>query len=335
MKAFIKHISYYVPEKKLTNDELAVLFPEWDADSIFQRTGIKERGISAENELSSDKAVKAANLLFSEYDIDISTIDFLIFCTQTPDYITPSSACLIQHRLGLKKSIGALDVNLGCTGFVYILGLAKGMIEANIARNILLLNSESLTGLLHPKDKSSRIVFGDAATAVLVSGRDNQGIGEFVFGTNGVGADYMIIKAGGFRNPFKDNIITEFTDDTGNTSSDEFFYMKGTSILSFTLDVGPKMVNELLQMTSQTKDDIDYYIFHQANAFVLQLLQKKLNIPSERFCINLSNTGNTVSCTIPIALRDSLDTGKIKQGDKVMCVSFGVGLSWAATIITV
>ena len=333
MNAFIKHISYYVPEKKLTNHDLAALFPEWDADTIFKRTGIMERGLSAPGELSSDKAVKAAELLFEEYHIDRSEIDFILFCTQTPDYITPTSACLIQDRLGLKKSAGALDVNLGCTGFLYNLSLAKGLIESGQAKNVLLLNSESLTNLLHPGDKSSRILFGDAATAALISGRDEEGVGDFVFGSNGAGADVMMIKAGGFRNPLKSAEIKEFKDDYGNISSEEFFYMKGPSVLSFSLDVGPKMVNELLAKTSLSKEQIDYYIFHQANSFSLQLLQKTLRIPKEKFCISLAKTGNTVSCTIPIALRDAMNAGNVKKGDKVMLVSFGVGLSWIAAIV--
>lgn len=199
MKAYIRAISYYLPEKKLTNEELSQIFPEWTAEEIYKRTGVRERSISPLTELSSDKAVKAAEKFFQEHRIDKSEIDFLIFCTQTPDYFTPSSSCVIQERLGLSKNTGALDVNLGCTGFVYILSLAKGLIETGMAKNVLLLNSESFTNLIHPKDKSSRMLSGDAGTATLVSGREAEGISDFVFGTDGSGKDLLIIRAGAFR----------------------------------------------------------------------------------------------------------------------------------------
>jgi len=337
MKAYIRAISYYLPEKKLTNEELSQIFPEWTAEEIYKRTGVRERSISPLTELSSDKAVKAAEKFFQEHRIDKSEIDFLIFCTQTPDYFTPSSSCVIQERLGLSKNTGALDVNLGCTGFVYILSLAKGLIETGMAKNVLLLNSESFTNLIHPKDKSSRMLSGDAGTATLVSGREAEGISDFVFGTDGSGKDLLIIRAGAFRQPYKRDGTTypEFSDEFGNISSDEHCYMKGTSVLSFSIETSQKLVNDLLQKLSVTPDEIDYYIFHQANGFMLKIIQKKLKIPDEKFCIDLAHYGNTISCTIPIALCNAMKSRKVKKGDKVLLGAFGVGLSWAATVMTV
>lgn len=336
MKAYIKQINYYIPEKKLTNEDLVGIFPELNANKLFEKTGIKQRGISNISELSSDKAICAAELLFSEKKIKKSEIDFLIFCTQTPDYITPSTSCIIQDKLGLNKNIGALDVNLGCTGFLYVLSLAKGLIESGIANNVLLLNSESLTNLLHPKDKSSRILFGDAATATVISTREENGIEKFVFGTNGADKDIMIIKAGGFRQPsLKNGFFPEISDEFGNIHSDDYFFMNGTSVLSFSLDISQKLVKEILKINSFSEDQIDYYIFHQANGFILDVIRKKLKIPEEKFCIDLTNTGNTVSCTIPIALKNCIDDKKIKKGNRIMLITFGVGLSWAATTIIV
>lgn len=334
MKAYIKAISYYLPEKKLTNEELSQIFPEWTAEEIYKRTGVRERGISPLTELSSDRSVKAAEKLFQEHRIDKSEIDFLIFCTHTPDYIAPATACVIQQRLGLPKNIGAMDVGLGCTGFIYILSMAKGLVETGMAKNILLLNSESITRFIHPDDRSSRCLFGDAATATLVSERKQEGISRFVFGTNGAGKDMMIIKAGGMRYPANESSKVH-TDEYGNVCADEYFYIDGMNVVSFSIEVSVKMMKELLAVTRQSKEDIDYFVFHQGGGLVLELLQKKLNIPKEKFCIDLSNTGNTGSCTIPIALRNSMDSLKIKKGNKVMLVSFGVGLSWAATVMTV
>ncbi len=336
MKSFIKGISYYVPEKKLTNDDLALLFPERNADTILQRTGIKYRGISEGNEISSDLALKAAEIFFKEYpDVLKSDIDFLIFCTQGPDYFTPTTACLLQDRIGLEKSIGAFDLNHGCSGFIYGLSLAKGLIETSQAKNILLLNCEVISKIIHPRNRASRTLFGDAATAVLISSGEKEGIGNFVFGTNGKGAEMMMMKGGGKRFPLKSLELNEYKDENGNISSDEFFYMNGPEVFSFSMEVVPKLVNDLLQLSSMKKDDIDYFVFHQANLYVLDTLRKMLAIPSEKFCINLSETGNTVSCTIPIALKDSMKKGKIQKGSKVMLVAFGVGLSWGASVITI
>ncbi len=337
MKAYIKAISYYLAEKKLTNEELSHLFPEWTVEDIYKRTGVRERGISPLTELSSDKAVKAAEKFFQEHPVDKSEIDYLIFCTQCPDHITPSSACIIQDRLGLSKKIGALDVNLGCTGFTYILSLAKGLIETGMAKNVLLLNSESLTRLLHPKDKASRILFGDAGTATLISAREEEGISDFVFGTDGSGKDLMIIRAGAFRQPYKKDGThsPEYSDEFGNITSDDHYYMKGTSVLSFSVETAQRMTDDLLKKMAMTPEQIDYYIFHQANGFVLKVIQRKLKIPDEKFCIDLAHCGNTVSCTIPIALCDALNSGKLRKGDKVLLGAFGVGLSWSATVMTV
>lgn len=336
MNACIKYTSYYLPEHKLTNEKLAELFPEWSAGEIFEKTGIRERGISPLTELSSDKAVKAAEKLFAEYPIDKSEIDFLLFCTQTPDHITPSTSCIIQDRLGLRKSIGALDVNQGCTGFVYCLSLAKGLIETGMAKNVLLLVSESITRMVHPADKSARLLFGDAGSATIISARAEEGIGSFVFGTNGSGKDMMIIKAGAFRQPYlKNGSYPEQKDEYGNVCSDEHFRMDGAGVLTFSIEVAEKMVKELLATTTQAANEIDYYIFHQANGFVLKVIQRKLKIPDNKFCINLADTGNTGPCTIPIALRDCLDDGRIKKGDRVMLVAFGVGLSWTATTVII
>ena len=209
MKAYIQAISYYLPEKVLTSEAIAQKFPEWTAEKIASKVGISERHISAEDETASDMAVKAAEKLFAENNIDKSKVDFVLLCTQSPDYFLPSSSCIIQHRLGLPTSCGAFDFNLGCSGYEYGLAVAKGFIAGGIAKNVLLLTAETYTKYIHSEDKGNQTIFGDAATATLVSTDGFAEIGEFELGTDGSGADTLMVKSGASRNPQKLNSVGE------------------------------------------------------------------------------------------------------------------------------
>jgi 3-oxoacyl-[acyl-carrier-protein] synthase-3 len=334
MPSSIKYISYYLPEKEFSNEKYFELFPESETNENLKKIGIKNRHI-AENELASDLAVKAAEKLFSENNISPSEIDFIIFCAQEFDYYTPTTACVIQERLNIPTHAGAFDYNLGCSGFVYGLSIAKGLIESIGVNNVLLLTASTLTKTFHPKDKSSRFIFGDGAAATLISTtKKNNGIGEFIFGTSGKGFEKIIVKDGGARNPITKDSLIDKTDEYGNTYNDSCFFMDGTSIFIFGIKTVPKIIDELLQKSKLQKEDIDLYVFHQANKFLLETLQKKLNIPADKFYIHMENMGNTVSSTIPIALHEAIKEGKAKKGQKVLLVAFGVGLSWAGTIIT-
>lgn len=331
----ISHTSYVVPERTVTNDDLAQEFASgWDSKKIFRKTGIRSRHI-ATVEKASDLAVEAAEKLFSESGFPKKDIDFLLLCTQSPDYFLPTTACIVQDRLGIPTSCGALDFNLGCSGFVTGLALAKGLIAGKLARNILLLTVETYTKHIHPLDRSVRTIFGDGAAATLITHEDEEPckIGEFVFGTDGSGAGNLIVPAGGMALPRSDETAREATDEQGNTRSLNNLFMDGPAIFNFTLDTVPGTVMDLLEKTGMTIDDIDLFIFHQATKFMLDSLREKIGIPEEKFYFNMEEKGNTVSATIPIALRDALDEGKIKQGDKLMLVGFGVGYSWTACII--
>ena len=173
--AFIKGISYYLPEKVITNEELVVEFPEWSVDKVAKKVGVYSRHVAAVDETAGDMAEKAALKLFEEYHISPQEIDFLLLCTQSPDYFLPSTACILQHRLGIPTSAGALDYNLGCSGCVYGMAMAKGLIAGGIAKNVLVLTAETYNKYLHPSDKSNRSIFGDGAAACLVS---TKGIAE-------------------------------------------------------------------------------------------------------------------------------------------------------------
>lgn len=331
MAAFIKAISYYLPETIVTNEQLVADFPEWTVEKIVEKVGVKQRHIAGD-ETISDMAVKASEKLFSENpEIDRESVDFVLVCTQSPDYFLPSTACLVQARLGLTTKCGAFDFNLGCSGYEYGLAVAKGFIEAGIAKNVLFITSEAYNKHLHPRDKGNRTIFGDAATATLISNEGFAEIGDFILGTDGKGAENLIVKTGGMAYPEKANDLV--FDEDGNPRSSDYLYMNGGEIFSFTLLTVPKMVKQTLEKNKLAKDDIDLYVFHQANRFMLNHLRKKLKIDEDKFFLNMDNIGNTVSSTVPIALADAKKQGKLKGN--ILIAGFGVGLSWGATILRV
>jgi 3-oxoacyl-[acyl-carrier-protein] synthase-3 len=330
--AAISAISYYLPPKVVDNRALVEEFGTWTEDKIYQKTGIRERHV-VDGELVSDLAARAAENLFAEHGIDRNTIDFLLLCTESPDYYLPATACVVQDRLGMKKSIGALDYNLGCSGFIYGLALSKGLIAAGVASRVLLITADTLSRTIHPKDKSTRTIFGDAAAAILVEASDTDRIGGFVLGTDGSGMDKLIIPAGAWAAPRTQETAAERTNRWGNTRSAENLYMNGPEVLNFTLATVPEAVRQVLEAHSLKLDDVDLFVFHQATLLILEHLRKEIGIPPEKFFMNMENKGNTVSATIPMALRDAADQGKLRPGDRVMAVGFGVGYSWGATII--
>lgn len=329
--AYIKAISYYLPEKVETNEELVREFPEWSVEKVAQKVGVESRHLAAPNETAGDLAEKAARSLFEEYSVDPQEIDFLLLCTQSPDYFLPSTSCVLQHKLGIPTSAGAFDYNLGCSGCIYGMAVAEGLITAGIARSVLLLTAETYSKYLHPSDKSNRSIFGDGAAACLISTDGFAEIGRFTLGTDGSGANDLILKTGAARQKEKTGIKVE--DDDGHVWYDDYLYMNGGSILNFSLEAVPTMMKDILDRNVLSKEAVDYYVLHQANRFILSAIRKVCDVPQDKFYINLSDTGNTVSSTILIGLKDCLKRGLIKSGDNVMVAGFGVGLSWAGTIL--
>ena len=329
--AYIKGISYYLPEKVVTNEELIKEFPEWSVDKVAKKVGVYSRHIAGKNETAGDMAEKAALRLFDEYKISPSEIDFVLLCTQSPDYFLPSTACILQNRLGIPTTAGAFDYNLGCSGCVYGMAMAKGFIAGGIAKNVLLLTAETYNKYLHPSDKSNRSIFGDGAAACLISTEGIAEIGEFSLGTDGSGAEKLMVKTGSARchQPTGNSVI----DDEGHTRFDDYLYMDGGGIFNFTLDAVPAMMKDILLKNSMTNEDVDYYVFHQANKFMLNTIRKVCVLPKDKFYVNLEETGNTVSSTVMIAMKQCLNAGTIHKGMKVMVSGFGVGLSWGGTIL--
>lgn len=330
MQAYIKAISYYLPEKVVTNGQLVEEFPEWTVEKVASKIGISQRHVVQADECASDLAVKAAEKLFVEYGIDRAEIDFLLLCTQSPDYFLPATACVVQDRLGLPTSAGALDFNLGCSGYVYGLSLAKGLIASGTAQNVLLITAETYTRHLHPRDKGNRTIFGDAAAATLISTDGFASIGDFSLGTDGRGANNLIVKTGGMRHPEKADDLT--FDESGNPRSSDYLFMAGTEIFNFTLEAVPPLVNDTLEKNSLKKEDISLFVFHQANKYIMNFLRKKIAIDEDKFFYCLQNVGNTVSSTIPIALREARDQGIL--AGHVLLAGFGVGYSWGGVVLT-
>ena len=322
-------MAYCLPEKVVTNEAIVNDYPEWSVEKITEKVGVNQRHVAAEDETATDLAEKAAIKLIEENNIDKDIIDFVILCTQSPAYFLPTSACLLQTRLGLRQDIGAFDFNLGCSGYVYGLSIAKGLIAGGIAENVLLLTAETYNKYLHPKDKGNRTIFGDAASATLMSVDGEAEVLDFALGTNGKGANNLIVKSGASRMPENQNDLT--FDKNGNPVSSDYLFMNGAQIFAFTQRNVPKVINEVLEKNNLAKEDIDMFVLHQANRYMLDFLRNKMDIPEDKFYIFMENVGNTVSNSIPLCLVEARKENRLK-GNVLLC-GFGVGYSWGAVIL--
>jgi 3-oxoacyl-[acyl-carrier-protein] synthase-3 len=327
----ISNISYSFPKNKITNENLQLEFPDYNFSKFEKKVGIVNRYVVGEGETALSLAIEACEKLLNI--IDKTNIDFLLYCTQCPEHFLPTTACLLAKKLNLSKGIGALDFNLGCSGYTYGLSLAKGLIESGQAKNVLLVTAETYSRYINVKDKSNRAIFGDAASATLITFSDCNNISQILFGTNGEGADHLIVK-NGCTYPY-DPKATEIAYGTDNIYTDNDLYMNGPEIFRFTTEEIPNFVLSILKNQNLEINDVDQYIFHQANSFLLNQIRIQLNISKERFYVNLSDGGNTVSSTIPIALKRYLDQNQSTAPRKIMLVGFGVGLSWSGGIITI
>ncbi|MDM1362590.1 ketoacyl-ACP synthase III [Myroides marinus] len=332
---YIAGISYYLPQVKLSNEMISKDHPEWSIDKISKKTGIENRFLAEKSETVSDMAVKAAEIFFEEYNIDRSSIDYLLLCTQNPDYTLPTTACIIQEKLGLSKSIGALDFNLGCSGFVYGLGLAKGIVSTKQAKRVLLITADVYSKIINEKDKSNKTLFGDAATVTLVTSEERLTektfkILDFCYGTDGSGYDNLIVKNSG-TNKYSEQTEDVLDEQGTYVSNDSYLFMDGTKIFNFTSFNVPPMIQDVISKNNMTDEEISYYVFHQANAFMLDFIRKRCKISEEKFYVSMNDTGNTVSSSIPIALK-RLFKEKIDVDNVLLC-GFGVGLSIGGVII--
>lgn len=326
--AFIKALTYHLPDEIVTNEQLEA---EMGGVSLTAKTaGVESRRKASVNETASDLAVKAAKKLFRDHHVNPTDIDFLLYCTQSPDYFMPSTSCTIQDRLQIPTTAGSFGYDLGCSGYVYGLAIANSFVDSGLAKNVLLLTADTISKYLNPKDKN-RLLFGDAASATLISTEGIAEIGKFEKGTDGSGFEHIIIRNGGNRH--RDLTGGSYTDDNGNEHYEDYFDMDGEKVFNFTVERIPLLIDNCLRINNITKESVDYYVFHQANKFMLNTLRKLNKLPKESFFIDLRDTGNTTSTTVPIGLVKSLQEGNIHNDMNVMVAGFGVGLSWAATIL--
>ncbi len=338
MDAYVNFIEYFLPERQLTNEMINAEHPEWSADKISSKTGIYSRPIANSDEFASDLAINASQKLFHTNGIAPESIDFLLYCTQSPDYFLPTTACVLQDQLNLPNSAGAMDFNLGCSGYVYGLSLAKSLVMAGQSQKLLLITSETYSKFIHPKDKGNKTLFGDGAAASIISaqpeGDFRAKIKDFAFYTDGKGYDRLIVKNGGikYRNIHGND---EFDEDGSFTRNNSYLYMDGKAIFEFTNFIVPPLLDKALEKNNLRKDEIGLFIFHQANAFMMHTVRKRCQIPEEKFFIFIKDCGNTVSSTIPIALKEAFNQGRLEPGMKIVLAGFGVGLSAAIGILEV
>lgn len=334
MSVHIKHISWHLPEHPVTNDWLHQENPAWDMAKVEERAGVKTRYVAASDQTALDLAETACRKLFDEYDLDPKQVDGLIFCTQSPDYIMPPNACVLQKRLKLKEELFAFDFNLACSGYVYGLALARGLIVSGMASRLLLVNADTYSRYIHPKDRSTRVLFGDGAAVSLIEAvEDETGIVDMSCATSGRNFDAFMIPAGGCRTPSTEETRTAVVGGCGNVRSEENIHMEGMRILTFVNSKIPKQIRALLKKNELEVDDLDYLVFHQASKMALDSLIRILKLPPEKVPVNVDRIGNTVSASIPILLGEMMAAGKLAPGTRILMCGFGVGLSWGSAIL--
>jgi 3-oxoacyl-[acyl-carrier-protein] synthase III len=313
----ISRIATTLPEEILSNAALAVEFPEWSEGQILAKTGISERRVARDNEYVSDLGTAAARQLLGT--APEAAPEYLLFCTQTPDLFLPTTACLVHERLGLPSDCGAIDLNLGCSGYVYGLSLASALIKSGQVARVLLITADTYTKLLRREDKTTRTIFGDGAAATLLVAEGND-LHSFVLGTDGRGAKLLQVESSAMRGWH------------AASESAAALTMDGPEIYNFTLKAVPALVQQVCERAGITQNDVDYFVFHQANGFMLESLRRKIGIPPDRFEVSMRKFGNTVSSTIPIALREAERAGRIRPGMRILLAGFGVGLSWGGCL---
>lgn len=333
MNAIITHIEYYLPEKIVSNNDLRNEFPQWDVDKIQTKSGVASRHIAEKDETALDLSIKACEKLFLKFDKN--KIDGIIYCTQSPDYIMPSNSFLLQRHFELNEQLFCYDFNHACTGYIYGLMMANSFIKSGLAKNILLVTADTYSKYINPADRSTRVLFGDAAAVTIVEATNqvDKGIIDLEVATFGNGFDKFIIPAGGARMPQSPETSIPITDILGNVRTKNNIKMDGMAVWSFINSKVPDQIKGLLERNHLTVKDIDQIVFHQASLMTLDSLIKILNLEMDKVFINIHNLGNTVSASIPIALKDAMNSSRIKANDRILLSGFGVGLAYGTIII--
>lgn len=336
MSAYLRAIRYWLPQQCRTNEDLVRLNPTWQADAILAKTGIRSRPVAAEDETAADLGCRAAERLLEETGVERERIDALLFCTQSPDYFLPTTACLLQTRLGLRDTCGAFDFNLGCSGFTYGLWLASALINSQAAENVLLIVADTYSKYCNLHDLATATIFADGAAAALITARESNAsaeVGLTVVGTDGRGAEQLIVRAGGARQRAQEASAPAGPADVQTGPGGEYLSMNGPEIFTFTLSRVQAAIQQLLQRINLDWHDVDWFLLHQANRFMLEQLRKKMALPPEKVPIDMETLGNTVSATIPILIARCQQRGQFQAGQHCILAGFGVGYSWAVSYL--
>lgn len=335
LSSSITSIAYALPERRISHEDLCARFGKDVMDKIAKVSGILERRVADDNTCASDLACSAAKLIFSSGRAKPEDFDLLIFATQTPDYVMPSTSCLIQERLGIKKTCAAFDLNLGCSQFVYALATARAWIDSGMAKKALVLTGDTSTRLIHPKDRSAVSIFGDAAAACVIENTEETSASfiDFSFGTDGSGGEDLITPALGMRNNFSEKDFEEYADSEGNIRTPRNIKINGFKIFVFAYQRVSESIREILEKNSLSIDEIDLFVFHQAGEKIIKSSCSRLKIPDEKIYYKMHDIGNCGGSSIPIALADAVISGRLKPGMRVLLSSFGVGLSWNCCIL--
>ncbi|WP_047395533.1 ketoacyl-ACP synthase III [Chitinibacter sp. ZOR0017] len=318
-----------VPKTEICNDFFHDRHTEADINDVIKMIGVKKRRWVTDGVTTHDLCLAAAERLLEALSWDRSSIDAIIFVSQTPDYVLPATACSLQAELGLPKSCIAFDVNLGCSGYPYALWLGMTLIQSGAANRVLLAVGDTISNIIDPNDRSTVFLFGDAGTITALESSSNSEGAFFVLGTDGSGVKNLIVPQGGFKN------LTEFSDERFVGRKMDSLYMDGGEIFNFTLKSVPPLVNRLFEFSSSVESDYDYFLFHQANLFMLKHLAKKAKLPLDKVPINIDSYGNTSSASIPLLMVTDLKEKLLNKNSKLAMFGFGVGYSWAACSISV
>jgi 3-oxoacyl-[acyl-carrier-protein] synthase III len=334
MRTLLRDVASALPDRVVTNRQLQTEHPDWNFAMLVEKAGVQERHIARDDETALDLGERACRDLFARWPALADNLDVLIFCTQTPDHVLPPNSCILHGRLGLAEHVTAFDLNHACSGYIYAIAQAQAFILARMAKNVLIVNADTYSKLIHSNDRSARALFGDGAAATWIeAGDESIGIVDVVCRTAGAHYDKFIVPAGGCRHARSNTTCLESTDDSGNVRTLEHIHMSGRDILAFVTSKIPKHVDEVLNRNQLSREQIDLYIFHQASAMVLDSLSRLLRLPEEKVYRNLSRIGNTVSASIPLALADARVSGQLKSPATVLLCGFGVGLSWGSAVV--
>lgn len=330
----IRGMAAAVPSDTIINEEYTEFFPEADVKEIVAKTGIKQRRFAPEGMTASDLCYAAADKLLNDMEVDRSTIDALIFISQTPDYRMPATGVLLQDRLGLPKSTAAFDMNLGCSAFVYGLSIGFSFLNQMGFQKVLVLDGETRSRVYHKKDRQVAFLFGDGGVAALLEKDEKYGDSFFSLNSDGSRESLIKIDAGGYRNPSSPETVKEqVVDDNGNIRTQEHAYMNGADVFNFVLREIPGDLKKLMEFAGQDLLQFDHYVFHQANNYMNSYLAKKLKLVPEKVPTCLEEFGNTSSVSIPLTIVSRLSEPLLER-KQVLLSGFGVGMSWASASLT-